>query len=150
MLTPFFWNFRALVSLPDRTRSRLRTGLAGLYLIAARLMVALVPLRFWRTALGCQTGTVDLPVAKRLAAHVERAATLLPVETKCLPRAMALSRMLRSRRILHAVVIAARPASDRGGDTDLHAWVECGDVCILGELPGPWCPVLRQPPLRGP
>ncbi len=28
---------------------------------------------------------------------------------------------------------------------ELHAWVEVGGDIVLGELPGPWIPVLRLP-----
>jgi len=81
--------------------------------------------------------------AKRLAAHVEWAAKLLPFQTKCLGRAMALSWMLRRRRIGHIVVFAVRPPEMRGSDEDLHAWVEVGGQTVLGALPGPWVETLR-------
>jgi hypothetical protein len=78
-----------------------------------------------------------------LAAHVEWAARLLPFSTKCLPRAMALSWMLRSRRIDHFVVFAVRPPKLRESGDALHAWVEIGGERIIGDLPGPWLETLR-------
>ncbi|MEO6581922.1 MAG: lasso peptide biosynthesis B2 protein [Sphingomicrobium sp.] len=116
-------------------------------LCRARLLVSWVPFRLWRERLG----PVKAPGRKseacssdprRLAGHVDRAAALLPFATKCLPRAMALSWMLRRQGIPHALVFAVRPAKLRDAD-GLHAWVEADGAMILGELPGPWVETLR-------
>ena len=120
----------------------------------ARLLVQLVPLRWWRSSLGqLAPATAELPdpaaaaIARRLAAHVERGAGRLPFATKCLPRAMALCWLLRREGIAYALKIAARPAAARhanllsgsaGGEDDLHAWVEAGNATVIGDLPGPW------------
>lgn len=107
-----------------------------------------VPFTWLRARLG-QPGVAqatDLAEARRLAAHVDRAALRLGGLTRCLHRAMALSWQLRRRRIAHTVVLAARPAGARGQDgDDLHAWVECGQAIVLGALAGPWLEVLRLP-----
>jgi hypothetical protein len=68
---------------------------------------------------------------------------LLPFESKCLPRAMALSWILRRRRIAHGLVFAVRPPDLRGSKDDLHAWVEVDGATIIGDLPGPWVEILR-------
>ena len=83
------------------------------------------------------------PEARRLASHVEWAAGRLPFSTKCLPRAMALSWILRSRNIAHCVVFAVRPPELRGSHDQLHAWVEVDGKAIIGNLPGPWVKTLR-------
>jgi hypothetical protein len=57
---------------------------------------------------------------------------------------MALSWILRRKRIGHCVVIAVRPAELRGTDDQLHAWVEVSGEIILGDLPGPWVETLRM------
>ena len=121
-------------------RPRWLTAQALVLLCLARLLVALVPLRRWRERLGQGAGAEqgDLAAARMLAAHVERAAWRLPFATKCLPRAMALSWLLRRRALAHTVVIAARPAAQRGDQDSLHAWVEIDGRIVLGELPGPW------------
>ncbi|QIK95823.1 lasso peptide biosynthesis B2 protein [Sphingomonas sp. HDW15A] len=113
----------------------------------ARTVVATLPFSWWRDSLG-KTRPGDgnseaASVAQKFAAHVEWAARLLPFEAKCLPRAMALSWILRSRRIKHAVVFAVRPPSRRNSDDQLHAWVEVNSEIILGDLPGPWVETLR-------
>lgn len=135
------------MSLPDRWRSRLRTAGAMASLSWARLMVAAMPFSWWRDTLGgAETGEVantDIARARRFAAHVEWASQLLPFPTKCLPRAMALSWILRSRRIDHCVVFAVRPVDQRGSDDQLHAWLEVGGEKIIGDLPGPWVEALR-------
>jgi hypothetical protein len=111
------------------------------------LAVAALPFKWWRDTLGGKSGmgTADVAVADphRFAAHVEWAARLLPFSTKCLPRAMALSWILRSRGVGHCVVFAVRPAQQRGSNDQLHAWVEVAGETILGALPGPWVETLR-------
>lgn len=81
--------------------------------------------------------------SRRLAAHVDGAARRAPFQTKCLPRAMALSWMLRARKIDHAVVFAVRPEAERGSADQLHAWVEVAGETVIGDLPGPWVETLR-------
>jgi hypothetical protein len=84
-----------------------------------------------------------LAEGQRLARQVERAAARLPFSTKCLPRAMALSWILRRKRIGHVLVFAVRPAGLRDGPDALHAWVEIEGVTVIGDLPGPWLETLR-------
>jgi hypothetical protein len=115
-------------------------------LVLARLLIALVPFRFWRRHLGGAAGgrpPGDPASFRRLAAQIERAAFRLPVATKCLPRAMALSWLLRKQGTNHVLVLAVRGASARRGTTDLHAWIEVGGAILIGELPGPWLRVLE-------
>ena len=128
---------------PDLWARRLRTLRAATALCLARLTVACVPFDRWRNSLGAATGAKSEGEARRLAADVEWAAKRLPFETKCLPRAMALSWMLRRRHIAHAMVFAVRPAEMRHAADALHAWVEVDGATVLGNLPGPWIETLR-------
>lgn len=116
-------------------------------LLAARLLIGVLPFKWWRHTLGGRVGAAAAPArlsdAERLAAHVEWAARLLPIRTTCLPRAMALSWMLARRGLSHTLVFAVRPAGSRGSDADLHAWVEIGGSKLIGALPGPWVETLR-------
>lgn len=116
----------------------------------AWLLVWLVPLRWWRRTVGpadTPERRGDAAAARRLAAHIERAAWRLPFTIKCLPQAIALSWQLRRRAIEHRLVLAVRPPAMRGSDDALHAWVECDGTIVLGELPGPWLQI--HPPLGG-
>ena len=124
---------------------KLRTAAAMARLCAARLLVAWVPFDRWRDTLGLGGGNGEpsTTAAAKLAGDVEWAATRWPLENKCLPRAIALSWMLRRRRIAHAVVIAVRPDQLRQSPDALHAWVEVGGEKVLGDLPGPWIEVAR-------
>jgi hypothetical protein len=129
-------------------RLRARTIEAMIGLIKARLLVRFGRFARWRVRLGL-AGTASAFEAARaagLARHVERGAARLPFAAACLPRAMALSTMLQRRGIAHRLTIAARPASARGGDDDLHAWIECGGGILIGDLPGPWSVVYSAPP----
>jgi len=130
-------------------RLRCRTAEAAAEIARARALVAFVPFARWRDRLGTASAGpavaadgAALAEARRLARHVDRAASRMPGESKCLPRAMALGKMLRRRAIPHALVIAARPESRRGGDDDLHAWIEVSGLILLGNLPGPWARLL--------
>ena len=114
----------------------------------ARAMVAVAPFRSWRFTLGLSGEGEDpspspLLRAQRLANQIEWAAGRLPFQTKCLPRAIAFSWLLRRERIRHTVVFAVRPADARRSTDDLHAWVEIGGTVLIGALPGPWHETLR-------
>lgn len=116
-------------------------------LLAARVVVAAIPFRFWRKWLGVPAharNRVDVPAARLLAVQIERAAWRMPVKIKCLPQSMALSWLLRRAGLAHSVVFAVRPPSCRDGRNDLHAWVETGAEIVLGDLPGPWLRMLEQ------
>ncbi len=115
-------------------------------LAAAWLTVALLPFRLWRGGLGLTeraTSESDLTLARGLARQVERGAWRLPLTTRCLHRAMALSWLLRRSRVRHAVIFAVRPPELRAAEDALHAWVEAGGKCLIGELPGPWIVTAR-------
>ena len=132
--------------MAERWKSRLRTAKAMAALCCARLAVAALPFGRWRNSIGgtadCQLGDRSSE-ARNFASHVEWAARLLPFPTKCLPRAIALSWILRSRKIAHSIVFAVRPAELRGSDDQLHAWIEVAGETIIGNLPGPWVETLR-------
>lgn len=119
-------------------------------LCVARICIELVPLRRWSGSLGTKSGPRKkgaashlLEEGRRAASIVSHAAGRLPFETKCLPRAVALSWTLRRMHIPHSVVIAARPLRLRNSADALHGWVEVEGHAILGDLPGPWLETLR-------
>ena len=136
------------MSAAERWRLRRLTleAMAGLCL--ARMLVAAVPFGWWRGRLGGPAGSRaagDPAWSRKLAAHVDRGADRLVFPVRCLPRAMALSWMLRRRRIGHALVVAIRPPGQRRADDRLHAWIEADGTIVLGDLPGPWIELLRIP-----
>lgn len=115
-------------------------------LCRACLLVAFIPFHRWRHGLGFageKPGTFEVARARRLAADLEWGARRLPFSTKCLPRAMALSWMLRNKTISHSVIVAVRPPELRESPDALHAWVEVAGQAILGDLPGPWIETAR-------
>ncbi len=116
-------------------------------LSVAQLLVSTIAFKRWSHTLG---GTATEPAsdlatadARKLAAHVEWAARLLPFSTKCLVRAMALSWILRRQGLAHTMVFAVRPADRRQHPDVLHAWVETNGERIIGDIPGPWIESLR-------
>ena len=108
----------------------------------ARLLIAVVPFRRWRDRLGGSPSPDAAPLqpadplveGRRLARQVEWAAHRLPFSTKCLPRAMALSWILRGKRIGHVLVFAVRPAALRDTHHALHAWERPAQL----HRPGGW------------
>lgn len=125
-------------------RPKFRTLAAMAQLCRSQLLVSWIPFNQWRDTLGCAApARPPMDRARQLAADVEWAARRLPVATKCLPRAMALSWMLRRRRIGHTLVIAVRPSEMRQSADAMHAWVEIEGERLIGDLPGPWIETLR-------
>ena len=112
-------------------------------LARARLEIAVLPFARWRRSLGYAAVGGDRVEAQLWASHVRWAAQLTPAQMKCLPQAMALSRLLRARRIGHSLVFAVRPSDMRQNADALHAWVELDGEKIIGDLPGPWIQTLR-------
>ena len=127
----------------ERWRSRWRTALAMKSLCRAKIEISGLPFERWRRSLGCSLAGGDKAEARRWTSHVEWAARLLPFELKCLPQAVALSRLLSRRRIGHTLVFAVRPSDMRDQPDALHAWVEIAGEKIIGDLPGPWVETLR-------
>lgn len=117
---------------------------AAALLLAARLLVAAVPMRYWRGSLGTILGNqdadiprptswADVPAELRyIASAVERASRWLPLHLRCLPRAMAVQWMARRR----GMNCTLRIGLERGATEELHAWVDYGQVTITGNLPG--------------
>lgn len=125
--------------------------LSTILLCVARFLVASVRPGWWAVTLGervvpevalsQQRSDIDgaddqarrawaqLALTARL---VERAATKLPGITKCLPRAVAVQWLLRSKRIDSILVIAVH-ASDRSGEHGFHAWVERRGYIVIGD-----------------
>lgn len=133
------------VEPPWRLRARTLTAMA--LLVGAQALIRIVPLGRWRGRLGLagECSPLQQIAARRLAVHVERAAGRLPWGALCLPRAMTLSVMLKSRGIPHQLVIAIRPPGLRGEADVLHAWVDCSGTIVIGALDGPWHEVARMP-----
>lgn len=131
---------------------RRQTLEAAAWLVLARLAVVWLPLPRWNARFGLEgaASAQAADAARKLARHVERAAMRLPFESKCLPRALALSLMLRRRTIAHRLALAVRPASGRTDRDALHAWLEVADEKVIGDLPGPWAVLHRIPPAAMP
>ncbi len=125
-----------------RNRSRLLTIEAVALLPIARFMVDVVPLKYWRGSLGAIVSKSLLadplaisPTADEypggLARHVERAAAILPLHTKCLPRAVTLQWMLGRRGMSALLVIAVQKGANNSTD-HYHAWVETSGEMLIG------------------
>lgn len=117
---------------------RWRTLAALLQLVRARVLVGFVPFQVWRGSLGAvsrqcapKAGAGAIAQARAWASRVERAASRLPGDSKCLPQAMALQWLLRREAIGSRLVIAVHK-SDRAHRHSFHAWVEVGGELVIG------------------
>jgi Transglutaminase-like superfamily len=111
-------------------------------LLMARVLIHLVPLRWWRASLGRVGSAAHLGVehgnrlpTRQIVRAVIRATQRLPIEMVCLPRAMAVQWMMRRRGQASALVFGILPERGNGDLHALHAWVEVGTEIIIGDDP---------------
>jgi len=112
---------------------------AMILLVVARLLIMLIPIRYWRASLGQPTASrssfsmVGDPAVRSVIRAVKRAAGSLPLSLACLPRAMAVQWMLARRCIPSVFIIGVAEATDAKQAPPLHAWVEAGGRVVIGE-----------------
>ncbi|WP_226700347.1 lasso peptide biosynthesis B2 protein [Qipengyuania gaetbuli] len=107
-------------------------------LLYARLLVAMVPPRRWRSrfgSIGCaspQGGreAVDLGTVRRMRLAVMRALRNVPGAPNCLPQALAARWMLERRGIASDLYIGTQRAP--GDHPRFHAWLKVGEEWVTG------------------
>ena len=123
----------------ERNMARLRVAEAIGWLLAARLLIAAVPMRLWRGSLGQvaagdqSAGEALHPLTPKIARAVIRGCEFLPIAMVCLPRAMAAQWMLGRRGVHSALVFGILPGGQRDTIDALHAWVEAGGEIVIGD-----------------
>lgn len=122
-------------ALPPASRRLLREAL--LQLLAARLLMALVPFRRLAARLGEPEAEspADVPEAQRAEAEavgwaVRALARRVPWDGRCLAQALAGARMLRRRGLPATLYFGVR--KDPGTAFDAHAWLRCGPCLVTG------------------
>lgn len=131
------------LSLTDLTR----TAEAAASLLLAEILVHLVPVRHWQTALaGVQPVTsaddgAEPGVLRQVEQAIDRAARNMPISAKCLARALAARAMLRRRGVAARIHLGVRPCARRGHV--FHAWTSVGAIVVTGKLPGELFAALR-------
>lgn len=127
---------RSKISLLQRLEWRIEAGAA---LALATFLIALVPLRLWAGSLGNlgsfpQSDNEPSPEqfcqARLVSRSVRATACLVPFRAACLPQAMAARWMMARRGIPSRIVLGLHAADEN--DREFHAWVMCGDQCVLG------------------
>ena len=132
-------------SIDKRMRGWLWTAACLPAVVAAQLLVALVPMRQWRRTLGDAVPLSGLPqgdvdceapaIERKLVIHVQHAAERLPWTVLCLPRAIAIHWLLRLCSLDSLLVIARERDGDGSAEWDaLHAWAE-----REGRMTAGWC-----------
>lgn len=127
-------NFAALSG-----REQLATLEAGLMLVRARLLIALVPLARWRDeiALTPPDGRAPAPLTARqrdaamlVTRAIDRAARHVPARFVCLPQALAARWMLARRQVPTELFFGTRHAAE--SDREFHAWLKAGKMMVTG------------------
>ncbi len=110
-------------------------------LVAVRVMLRLMPFRlaydavasisshFSRRRLGSPSAVGALSIVRFVNAVADR----LPISTLCLPRALTAHVLLSAYGHTSQLRIGVAPSP--GGVLKAHAWVECEDAIVMGDLP---------------
>lgn len=117
---------------------RARLVEAGSWLIAARILLLLVPFKYLAARLGKQHNqspvTFDTNPERDQARRIGRAVTTMsryvPWDSACLAQAVAGKFMLQRRHIPSTLYLGV--AKDGDAKMIAHAWLRCGDVIVTG------------------
>lgn len=116
---------------------RVATLEAMALLVYARLLIANVPPRRWRTRfgavadrMGISSPTADLASVRRVRLAVARALRNVPGAPNCLPQALAGRWMLQRRGIASSLFLGSQ--RDEHGVARFHAWLKVGDEWVTG------------------
>lgn len=112
---------------------------AAALLLLARILVALVPLKYWRDRFGTVARDVarmapapaTCPTVRLVRQAIGRAMRNAPLDFICLPQALAARWMLVRRGIDSALHIGAR--REPRGEPRFHAWLLAGGQWVTGD-----------------
>ena len=112
---------------------------AAALLLAARIFVFVVPLRFWRdhfaqaplSANAVHPQAATCPTVRLVRQAIGRAMRNAPLDFICLPQALAARWMLARRHIASVVHIGARRRPDTA--PRFHAWLLAGGQWVTGD-----------------
>lgn len=110
---------------------------AAAFLLGARILVALVPLRIWRERFGTVSHAQRRPdptlrhISGIVRRAIGRAMRNAPLDFICLPQALAARWMLSRRGIDSNLSIGALRADTHG--PRLHAWLTSGGHWVTGD-----------------
>ena len=114
---------------------------AWLLLLLARVMIGLLPLRWWRGRAGVMVpqaadpapfSSDELRRGAAIGRLVRQVARRAPFSALCLPQAIAARWMLQRRGIVGRIHYGARRGDDRR-PLRFHAWLMLGDHCVTGD-----------------
>jgi hypothetical protein len=112
---------------------------AACWLAVAGVAAAALPFRIVLRSLGLGAGqpwaAADLAQSARaaeLGQAVQTAAKHVPWPSRCLPQAVAVTAMLRCRRIPATLHLGASAGEEAGEGLAAHAWVQCADAIVTG------------------
>lgn len=103
-------------------------------LLYAKLLIANVPPRRWRSRFGtvARTGETsgDVATVRRVRLAIMRALNNVPGAPNCLPQALAGRWMLQRRGIDSSLFLGTQ--RDETGRPRFHAWLKVGDEWVTG------------------
>lgn len=110
-----------------------------LLLVAARILVRFVPLRYWRSSVvhperqELQATDDGWPAIRAVIRAVNRATQRMPIEMVCLPRAMVAQWMLARRGFTPRLVFGVARGEAAEPAYAFHAWVEIQGRIVMGD-----------------
>lgn len=110
-----------------------------LLLVAARILVRFVPLRFWRSSVlhpekqEPQATDDEWLAIRAVIRAVNRATQRMPIEMVCLPRAMVAQWMLARRGFTPRLVFGVARGDGAEPAYAFHAWVEIQGRIVVGD-----------------
>jgi len=117
-------------------RAEIVTGLAF-----ARVLITLVPFRWWRKTLGPIDGNAKPPTKPLSAKQIKQAGDIgrmiarlarhQKFEAVCFPQAITGRWVLRRRGIPSQIILGSRQHPEKG--LALHAWLKVGDEVVTGQ-----------------
>lgn len=126
---------------------------ASLYLMSARLLLAVLPFRLLTKIVGrlLKYPEVVGPVRERFCNEVAWAVTAaadhLPIRLVCFPRGIAAQAMLRRRRVAATMYYGVANLPERG--LAAHVWVQDGSCGVVGhQIAGTYAVMMRFPELH--
>lgn len=109
---------------------------ASIILIIIKLLIRLLPIRFYKKIFGKQNSEPEIQVSEnqshtlyKISQAIVRSRKVIPWKSKCLTEAIAAKIMLRKRGIASTLFLGINKDEDK---MIAHAWLRCGNTYITG------------------
>jgi len=111
--------------------------LASLYLVTAKVLIHVVPFRYYKALLGKEmfkSRYGSSPLEKEylyiVSRVVSRCSSHMPWKRKCFPESIAAKLMLKRKKIKSDLYLGLKRSHQN--TLFVHSWLKCGDISIVG------------------